>query len=250
MDSMENTTINVKKLGIYYLDEETGNWIYAGGRYNPDSGNFETSVSHFTKFTVMEYNKVFSDIKSGYWGKEFIEVLAAKHIIAGMTEDTFVPTGVLTRAQFAVLIAKALNLTTSDYTGRFTDVTNAGKDAWFMGYVEATAKAGIINGVGDGSKFDPGAKINREQMAKMIVESYIYKTGKTLEELSGSTDVVFNDNQKISNWSTNYIKAAYSLNIISGIPDGSGIKFDPLGSSQRVHAATVIYKLLDELGEM
>ena len=144
-EGINTSNIDTKKLGIYYLDEASGKWVYVGGKYNSATGKVEAKTGHFTKFAVMEYNKSFSDIGSTNWAKANIEVIAAKNITSGVSETRFDPAGKVTRAQFATFLVRALGIDLPAYKGTFADVP---KGQWYTEYVEAAQASGIINGAG------------------------------------------------------------------------------------------------------
>ena len=64
----------------------------------------------------------FTDI-TNTWAKPYIESLATKQIIKGKTATTFAPNDKITRAQFAILLSRALELPKQDFKGTFSDVT-------------------------------------------------------------------------------------------------------------------------------
>lgn len=93
----------------------------------------------------------FTDITNTF-AKDEINKLAAKGIIQGKTETSFAPNAQITRAEFTVLLARALNLPLKTYEGKFEDVNTSKK--WAFAGIEAAANAGIVNGMKDG-KFNP-----------------------------------------------------------------------------------------------
>jgi hypothetical protein len=243
LDENNLEELNVKKLGIYYLNETSGEWIYVGGKFNDKTGKFEADTDHFTKFAIMEYSKEFTDVEKSYWGFEYIDILVSKHIINGMTDTTFNPKGELTRAQFSKLIATALNLKSENYNGTFSDVADS---MWYTPYIEAVYKAGIVNGIGN-NKFDPNAKITREQMAVMIMNAYSYSKSESIDEIANDANISFTDFESSSDWAKTSIKAANALGIINGMDEYT---FAPFKTSQRDQAAKVIYVLLELLEEL
>lgn len=122
VNSDDVSKIDGRKLGIYFFDETLKAWQYVGGQFNPATGLVTAETSHFTKFAAMEYNKTFVDVTASNWAKEYIELLAARHIAYGVDESRFDPKGMVTRAQFAAFIARALGLETAEYSGAFHDV--------------------------------------------------------------------------------------------------------------------------------
>lgn len=111
----------------------------------------------------------FSDIND-----ENADYLVSKGIITGYEDGTFKPDAFITRAEFSTVMCRALNLVDYAETLKneqmFSDVTTS---HWASGYVNALAKKGIINGVGDGN-FDPGSTVTYAQVSKIIASALGY----------------------------------------------------------------------------
>ncbi|MGG4146278.1 discoidin domain-containing protein [Paenibacillus algorifonticola] len=234
---------DAKKLGIYYLDEASGTWIYVGGKYNSATEKVEAKTGHFTKFAVMEYNKSFSDIGSKHWAKANIEVMAAKHIASGISETRFDPAGKVTRAQFATFLVRALGIDLLAYKGTFTDVPEG---QWYTAYVEAAQASGIIKGAGN-DRYDPDKEMTREQMAVMVINAYTYATGQTTFAVGDEDNTGFEDLDQAASWSKDAIQASFKLGIINGV---SRTSYEPGMLSQRDQAASIIYRFLEAIGEL
>ncbi len=227
------------KLGVYYFNEDTDNWDYVGGNVNED-GTITFETEHFSKYTVMEYNKSFTDI-SDHWAKYDIEVMASKHIANGITEETFAPNKNITRAEFASLLTRALDLPIVDSKPSFTDVDNA----WYSDAVKSAYSAKIINGIDD-TQFAPNQNITREQMAAMLIRAYTYATGKKIEDLYTTAEVKFSDEGAVSKWARSNVRLAASLKLMNGKTDKA---FVPKDNATRAEAITVIKRLLEEIND-
>jgi 5-hydroxyisourate hydrolase-like protein (transthyretin family) len=235
--SMKGRTIKDKrKVAAYYFNEATKTWEYVGGKVSGE--NFEFTTNHFSQFKVVENSKTFSDVAT-HWAKDEIEVLASREIIKGQTADTFNPNGSLTRAQFAILMSRALNLPKAAYQGKFSDLVAT--DTWAVFEVEAAFRAGIITGRPDGT-FGPNDKITREQMAAMIVRAIEYKDKSVLANVKPAE--AFGDEAKITEYAKDYVQKAAGLGILQGRPDKT---FGPKENTSRAQAAVVIYRLLSTL---
>lgn len=241
LDKTQIAKINMKKIGIYYFDEAKKIWVSTGSKYNAKEGAITVTLNHLTKFGLFEHSKSFKDIDENYWGFDYIESLAAKDIIAGMTNDDYKPEYSVTRAQFVTLLIKALKLELKNYTGKFNDVKS---DEWFASYVETASDSGIIKGY-DKNLFKPGEKISREQMAVMLMNAYKYVKGT--DENSGiQTEPNFEDLSSISTWAMSSIEDAYKLGFINGVDK---TKYKPKLTSTRAQAAAVIYRMLNKIEE-
>ena len=102
----------------------------------------------------------FPDI-SGNWAELEINYLADNNFISGFPDGTFKPFNRVTRAEFATMIVKSLNVTPiSAYSNRnFSDINGH----WAKNNILKAARAGFIAGFPDGT-FKPNATLTRVQM--------------------------------------------------------------------------------------
>lgn len=180
---------------------------------------------------------VFTDITNTF-AKDEINKLAAKGIIQGKTDTEFAPNASITRAEFTVLLARALDLPLKSYEGKFTDVNTSKK--WAYAGIEAAATAGIVNGTLDG-KFNPDAPIKREEIAAMVVRAVEYKEKSKLENLEKPAEFI--DHSSIGAYAIDSVYKATALGVIKG-NDG---KFNPKNNATRAEAAVMLYRALDTL---
>jgi lactocepin len=177
-----------------------------------------------------------------HWAQKEIEALATKKIILGKTKELFAPEAKLTRAEFAVLIARALELELKAYEGKFSDVPASKK--WAFSGLEAAARAGIINGKTDGT-FNPDAQITREEIATIIVRAVNYADASLLKDLD--TSKVFADDASISSFAKLSVKQAVALGIVNG---RGGNTFAPKDEATRAESAVMLYRALVKLGKL
>ena len=160
------------------------------------------------------------------------EVMFRRGIVSGVTETTFEPDRSITRAEFATLVTKALQLSGSVSAG-FMDVNEY---EWYAPYVNAAASVGLI--VGSDGYFRPDELITREEMAVIAVKALAF-VGKTTG--SGEIDK-FADKDTISEWAKPFVDQAASIGLIMGVtPD----TFDGRSYTTRAQAVSVIKRLLD-----
>lgn len=228
-------------LGVYRFNEQAKKWDFKGGRADVTNGVVNFKTDHFSLYALMEYTKTFADIQ-GHWAKRPVEVLAGKHIIKGMTDETFDPDQKVTRAQFAALIANTLELDTDpNAAARFSDVA---ADAWYRGVIGAVAKAGIIRGY-DSFTFGPNDLITREQAAVMLANALKYNQSPVaIDDSKVSAQLsVFTDNTQISPWAQKGVALLTKESILAGY-NGN---FAPGGQATRAEAAAMLYKVLKKL---
>ncbi|MET3655645.1 NEAT domain-containing protein [Sporosarcina psychrophila] len=175
------------------------------------------------------------------WAKPYIESLASKQIVKGKTATTFAPNDQITRAQFAILLSRALELPKQDYKGTFSDVTK--NMDWIVYEAEAASRAGIIS-VTDG-KFRPNEAITRQQMATMIIRAIEYKDASVLEGVKN--DVAFADAKDITAYAKTSVDLAAGLGIIGGKEVKGKQLFEPKANATRAHASKMVYYLLETL---
>ena len=96
------------------------------------------------------------------WAKEYVATAMAKGIIKGY-EDGSVRSGkVVTRAELAVVIVRAISATSEVEGNSFTDVS---ADAWYAKDVECAKTLGIVGGYEDGSFRGENTVTRREAFA-------------------------------------------------------------------------------------
>ncbi|WP_164515042.1 SwmB domain-containing protein [Paenibacillus lentus] len=181
----------------------------------------------------------FSDTRN-HWASANINSLASRLIIDSRQGNQFQPNSNITRAEFAVFIAKGLGLEGDEASARrFPDVPSGTTGA----YIGAAAKAGIIAGNMDGT-FKPNSYITREQMSLMMVRAMAYAgqdinlNGLTSSQLLGR----FKDSAKIQ--SKDNVAKAVKEGIIQGV---SLDTFQPQGNATRAQAAVMLKRVLEKL---
>lgn len=196
------------------------------------------SRDSFSSYVVVENKVTFGDIAHvSSWAGRAIEVVAAKGAINGKAEGVFDPNANVTRAEFAKMLVRALDLENGSATEDFADV-NASD--WFAPYVAAAAQAGIIKGK-SATKFDPSAPIKRAEMATMIT--------RALQLVNGSKDVAdieaalakFADADQINET----LRAGVAFAADKEIVVGNEGKFAPNANASRAQAAVIIYRAIN-----
>lgn len=238
--NVASTPVDARKAAVYRLNGQS--YEYVGGVYDKSRKQFVVSLKSFGTFVVVEQNKTFNDVTSRLaWAKDEIEVLASRSIIQGVTKDHFEPNEPITRAQFAVLLARALQLPTGAYKGVFTDVSS--QMAWAAPHIEAAYRAGIVQG--NKGLFKPDDVITREQMATMLVRALAYKNQHT----KGNEPITFADESAIAPYAREHVQLAASLQLIRGTVVNGKLVFKPKANATRAESAVMLYRLLQQTGE-
>lgn len=193
-----------------------------------------------SKYTIVENDKTFKDVKGG-WAQEYIETLGSKYIIQGKASGEFEPGKHMTRAEFAVLLVRALGLPTEQYDKSFKDVLGI---EWFAknGELTAAVKYGVVQGKLDGT-FAPNEKITRAQAAAMIERAmkipFVQYDFSQLDKTKTLKD--FKDANQVGSWAKSGVEAVYQAGIVNGKGDGS---FNPNGYTQRNEMAAILANFL------
>lgn len=228
--NLKGITANADKLGIYYVNGDKKTIEFVGGKVDKEKDTIRASVSHFSTYALIEYNKTFADIKY-HWAKGYIESMAAKQIVNGKAENIFAPDDDMTRAEFAKIIVNAMELDLNKYSGSFEDV-KAGD--WFADYVQTAFDNKLIEGKVAGKVFDPNGKITREEMMTII--------GRAIgKEGAADADTIlksFKDGDKVSSYAKEYVSLLIEEKLVNGYPDGT---LKPANSITRAEAAKIVY---------
>ena len=175
---------------------------------------------------------MFRDI-AGHWAKDAIERAAKQGFVNGYEDGTFRPQGLVTRAEFAKMLALAMQLPLSyDVQLTFTDVDRVPE--WAKPSVSAATTAGIVSGYEDNT-FRSNNLISRAEMTAMIVRAL----GIKVEAVQTTT---FADDAQIAAWARPYVSAATEAELIKG--QGNNL-FAPNAKATRAEAVTLILSMLD-----
>ncbi len=168
---------------------------------------------------------------SNHWAQDYILNLVNNEIMETYNGGQFKPGQAITRGEFAVALAKQLNLV-PDNNNRFKDING------YPGYnmINSLVNKDIINGYPD-KTFKPNNPITRAEMVAIMIRSL----GITNNEVTIRLDnrKTFDDIPE-NHWALNHIKIAQEVNLINGDQNGY---FNPTDTTSRAEAAKVITKL-------
>jgi len=183
----------------------------------------DNRTTHYRTFFVSSDPRadIFVDV-NGHWARDYIEFLYNMELIRGIVDDTtgdvyYKPGANITRAEFAVMLARYLDLDITaepDENVVFTD--EADIPVWAKQEIYAVASAGAMTGKPDemgGIKFDPNANLTRAEIITAI--------GRLIPDGYASSDVTFADKADIGTWALPYVGKLISLGVVSGYSDGT-----------------------------
>ena len=185
----------------------------------------------------------FEDIE-GHWGEPFIVSLQLAGILEMPEDKKFRPDQPVTRLDFAVWVAKGMELAAEQPTETpFQDWERIPEKD--RGYVYAAVKEGLINGFPDGT-FRPSATITRAQLATIF--------GRALVKIGVKEDTryfaAFADPQAIPEWAAPASADVKEQIILGRAGVGRQAYFAPGATSSRAEAATMVSRFLNKRVEL
>ncbi|GIN39970.1 S-layer homology domain-containing protein [Heyndrickxia oleronia] len=175
--------------------------------------------------------KKLTDVKEGSYYAEAVNALAEAGVIKGYEDGTFRPNNQVTRAEVAKIIAVQLGLDTENAgTANYSDA----KGHWANtgGYLAAVAKAGIMNGDGNGT-FRPNAPLTRAEMASIVVRAYDLQAKEGFESQ-------FKDLNAGGAWAADAIKTLEANGYANGIAKG---QFGSASNVKRADVAVFLFRV-------
>ncbi|MFS0724560.1 serine hydrolase [Paenibacillus sp. 1P07SE] len=215
-----------RELAISVLTEVTTTGVFSEAQTigNPIVQEIARAV-----YGVLTYEHPYTDVPEHHWAAPSIRQAAAAGLTEGMPDGRFEPDAPVTRAHYAALLARTLQLhAAADPV--FVDV-EAG--SWYASAIAAVHEAGIVSG-GAGEAFHPEALLTRAELAVMTLRAYEYAGGGLPVE-SGAE--AYADESRIPAWALTAVRQARQLGVLEGYPDGS---FQPDGTASRAEVIKVI----------
>ncbi len=221
---------------VWYIDGAGRIVAVPTGKYNAKTGMVTFTITHFSKYAAAYVSKTFEDINNYVWAKNAIEVMASKGVISGTAADKFTPSADITRADFIIMLIKALGLS-ANVKDNFADVKST---AYYSEAVGIAKTLGIAAGVGN-NKFNPEERITRQDM--MVLISKAMKIADRILSTGTSQDLdKFADAENIAGYAAQVVSDFVRSEIVSG--DGTNI--NPKGNATRAETAVMIYKLYNK----
>jgi len=180
-----------------------------------------------------------TDIK-GHWAEAVIRQAVAYGRVSGYTDGSFKPQGSVTRAEFAVMLTRTLQLPLPSEVGSLDYTDNAALPDWSKPYIAAVAKSGWMSGYDDGT-FRAQQPITRAEIASILARILATEGGQAGAGGSqAAADASFADAAQIPAWA----REAVATVVASGLMQGRGNgQFAPLERTTRAEAVIVLTKL-------
>lgn len=187
----------------------------------------------------------FSDVPASHWAFDEIEKAVDSGIVNGYADGTFKPTGTVTNAHFAAMIAREYYVNALEQLGALPE----GQANWWYGGIAACNSADILDGTKVGNQHEStgewGSEVNvamnRYDMAQ-VMYNLLRDQGAALPSEADQTKA----QAKIGDWSSipaNYqdaVAVCYALGLLNGQSDGT---FGGQNNMNRAQACVVIDRL-------
>lgn len=166
----------INKLVENYVISGITNTEFEAGR-TIKREEFVKMITSGLRLTGAEAVVTFGDVKEGDWFYPYVGAAQRANIVSGDTENNFGVGQDITRQDAAVMVSRALSASGAELelgeAVEFTDEDSI--SGYAKSAVSKLAKAGIINGMADGS-FAPQNSITRAEAAQMLY-SFLSKAG-------------------------------------------------------------------------
>ena len=183
----------------------------------------------------------FTDVRPGQMYYEAIEYVVTHGYFNGVSEDSFAPNELMTRAMLVTVLGRMAGIEASTYQSPgFTDVAS---DSYYSGYLSWAAANSIVNGIG-GDKFAPENFVTREQVAVFLYR-YARHLGMDTNPGHIASPTTFNSDSNVSTWAVSAMVWANNKGIMRGTDSG----LNPQAQVTRAEAAQMLYnfsKLLED----
>ncbi len=171
-----------------------------------------------------------------HWSAGAVAKLSSAGVVNGYPGNIFAPDRQITRAEFVVMICRAMGWQPAQADGQFLD--SGSMPGWASGYIRAAARRGLVSGYGDNT-FRPSNPVTRAEMAVMI---------NRLLSLPPAGDAVlsgiFTDGGSVPPWAVDQVSRIYAAGIMKG--DGQK-KFRPRDKATRAESAVLVDSALNYL---
>ncbi|WP_136605352.1 endo-1,4-beta-xylanase [Paenibacillus dokdonensis] len=218
---------------VWYIDSKGSVIPVPNGRYDAATGTVVFQTTHFSTFAIACVSKTFRDLQNVPWAKQAIDAMAARGIIKGTAESSFSPEASITRADFILLLVRALELKgTVNNEATFSDVEPT---AYYSNELAIAISLGIAAGYEDNT-FKPDSNISRQDMMVLTARSLAAASKQSEDSLSLDA---YPDVASISG----YAKGSVAALMKYGVVNGKNGNIAPKDLLTRAEAAVILYRI-------
>jgi hypothetical protein len=180
----------------------------------------------------------FTDTQN-HWAEASINNMGSRMVVSGIGDGLYDPERNITRAEFAVIVIRALGLAPGTGSVSFTDVSASD---WYYDYVRTAVTYNIIKGYGDNT-YGPDDLITREQ-AMLMISRAMKLTGLMPILSESDIDTLLNpfaDKAGIAVYAREGVAACVKTGVVLGTSEGL---INPKGYATRAEVAVMVERLL------
>lgn len=177
-------------------------------------GRQNTNEMVTQRFFLIDRENSFRDVPRGYWARRNIEVMHGLELVSGRTKESFQPKNQITREEYAVILARTLELAVPKLTSGKSPYTDVSYNRWSAPYIAALHQAGLSKGVGQGL-FEPTKPITREEAFTMLGNSPEFSN----MAVPSDDEIYFVDYDQTHAWAKTSLKKLYVLGLVEGDED-------------------------------
>ena len=231
---------------VYFLKEDGTLEGVRSTSYDETTGEWTFSVNHFSKYGMGYTPTNFEDILD-HWARPWVNYLAVREIVSGVSQDRFMPDRPLTRAEFAQILLRmeeGMKDPTEEKDSFIWPFADGDVEAWYGPALLWAYDEGLFlgsPGENDTLWIGPDQYLSREDMAVLLLR-YQEMKGESLEpDIGGKT--TFADENQISQYAKDAVNKLAAAEILNGKGEN---RFDPKGTTTRGEGAKVIALMLKQ----
>lgn len=175
----------------------------------------------------------FTDVRPGQIFYDAIEYVVTNGYFNGVSEDTFAPNELMTRAMMVTVLGRMAGVEgDAEQVSMFSDVN---PESYYSKYLAWAVENDIVQGLGNG-KFGPSNIVTREQVAVFLYR-YAHYLGMDTNPGHIASPTTFNSGSNVSTWAVAAMVWANNKGIMRGTDSG----LDPQAQVTRAEVAQMIY---------
>ena len=194
-------------------------------------GNTSSSFNSVNEFVIPKAKGNFADMQN-HWAKNEVSELANAGIVKGLSETEFAPEAMVTRAEFAELLYRTMELSDIANSSAFADVADTD---WYFNSINVLNEKGYIPAemISNGN-FEPNKPITREEICALVITAY---QNNVIGSISSGNLDRFADKDEISQYASPSVDKAVTLHIIKGVSENT---FEPQSLATRAQAVVIL----------
>ena len=194
-----------------------------------------TSMSHA--------QTTFSDLDKENWAYSQIMQLATDNIVVGYPDGTFKPNELITRAEFASMVVKALKQENAEITETI-DFSDVDKENWAWESVQRAVRFDLVKETED-NKFRPNDNVTRAECLEIVINA-LTTNELTLEDAKKILAEKYADADTIPEWFIIKAGKAQVLGIVVHIP-GEEANLSATKPATRAEISAFLHKMIEEV---